>query len=64
MRAWALVELGDPEAIDLFLRGEDAEHALADCLQDEPELSGLLRLEPVELDESDVSPNSEERSFQ
>lgn len=24
MRAYALVELGDPESIDLFLQGEDA----------------------------------------
>jgi hypothetical protein len=34
VRAFALVELGDSEAIDLFLREEDAERALEECLQD------------------------------
>jgi hypothetical protein len=36
VRAYALVELGDSEAIDLFLREEDAELALRDALRDEP----------------------------
>jgi hypothetical protein len=57
MRAWALVELGEAEAIDLFLREKDAERALADCLRNEPEWTGLLRVEPIELDEGDVSAN-------
>jgi hypothetical protein len=34
VRAFALVELGDSEAIDLFLREEDAQRALADVLRD------------------------------
>lgn len=57
VRAYALVELGDSEAIDLFLREEDAERALADCLQDEPAWIGTPHVEPIELDEHKVSPN-------
>jgi hypothetical protein len=57
VRAYALVEFGDSEAIDLFLREEDAERALEERLRDEPQWTGLLRVEPVELDERDVSPN-------
>jgi hypothetical protein len=57
VRAFALIELGDSEAIDLFLREEDAERALEACLHDEPQWAGLLRVEPIELDERDVSPN-------
>jgi hypothetical protein len=34
--AYALVELGDSEAIDLFLQEEDARRALAEMLLDEP----------------------------
>jgi hypothetical protein len=55
VRAYALVELGDSEAIDLFLREEDAERALEECLQDEPQWAGLLRVGLVELDERDTS---------
>jgi hypothetical protein len=29
MRIWALIEAGDSEAIDMFVRREDAEDALA-----------------------------------
>src|SRR5439155_17847273 len=31
MRLYALVEAGDPEASDVFLRPEDAQRALQDC---------------------------------
>jgi hypothetical protein len=55
--AWALVEAGDREAIDLFVRREDAERALADCLHDEPQWQGLLYLEEVELAGAPPSPN-------
>jgi hypothetical protein len=34
MRLYALVEAGDPEAIDVFLCEEDAQRALEDCLHD------------------------------
>jgi predicted ATPase len=37
MRAYALVELGDSEAIDVFLREEDAVRALEEALGDEPD---------------------------
>jgi len=33
MRLYALVEAGDPEAIDVFIRPEDAQRALQDCLR-------------------------------
>jgi hypothetical protein len=57
MRAYALVEIGDAEAIDLFLREEDAERALEECLQDEPQWTGMLSVERIELDERNVSSN-------
>jgi hypothetical protein len=57
MRARVLVELGDSEAVDLFLREEDAERALMECLCDEPQWAGLLRVAPVGLDEREASPN-------
>jgi hypothetical protein len=37
MRLYALVETGDPEAIDVYLCEQDAQRALQDCLKDEPE---------------------------
>lgn len=55
MRAYALVELGDSEAIDPFLREEDAQAALENALNDEPGWAGTLTVEPIELDERDVS---------
>jgi len=56
MRLYALVEAGDHEAIDVFLSGEDAHSALQECLADEPEWRGLLRVEVVEL-EASAHPN-------
>jgi hypothetical protein len=59
VRAYALVELGDSEAIDLFLREEDA-RALEECLRDEPDEPdwiGTLFVEPIELGERDLSAN-------
>jgi hypothetical protein len=57
VRAYALIEFGDSEAIDLFLREEDAERALEEALRDEPGWAGLLRVEPVELDQRSSSEN-------
>lgn len=57
MRAYALVELVDQEAIDLFLREEDAQAALEDAIGDEPQWAGLLYVAPIELDEQIVSVN-------
>ncbi len=48
MRLYALVEAGDPEAIDVFLCEQDAQRALEDCLRDEPEWRGLLSVEAIE----------------
>jgi hypothetical protein len=42
----------------MFLRREDAEQALADCLADEPEWRGLLRIKELELGSAtELSPN-------
>jgi hypothetical protein len=57
MRAYALVELGDSESIDLFLQEEDAGRALESMLLDEPDWSGLFYGQPVELDEQNVFAN-------
>ena len=51
MRAFALAEIGDSEAIDVFLRREDAWAALAEILEDEPDWAGSLFVVPIELDE-------------
>jgi hypothetical protein len=48
MRLYALTELHDPEAIELFITEEDARRALEDCLRDEPDWRGLLRVEAIE----------------
>ena len=56
MRAYALVETGDPEAIEVYLAEEDAQRALEDCLRDEPDWQGLLRVVPIEF-EASASPN-------
>ena len=45
------------EAIDVFLRREDAWAALAEILEDEPDWAGSLFVVPIELDERDVSLN-------
>jgi len=57
MRLYALVEAGDPEAIDVFLRPEDAQRALQDCLRDEPDWRGLLRLEEIEFSATSACAN-------
>jgi hypothetical protein len=41
----------------LFLREQDAERALADCLRDEPEWADILRVKPLELDDPGMSTN-------
>jgi hypothetical protein len=48
MRLYALVEAEDPEAIDVYLCEEDAQQALEDCLSDEPQWRGQLRVEEIE----------------
>jgi len=58
MRLCALVEAGDSEAIDVFLRAEEAQRALEDCLRDEPDWRGLLRVEEIELSATSECANS------
>lgn len=50
MRAWALVEVGDIEVIDVFLREDEAMDALADCIRDEPGRRDFLLITEIELD--------------
>ena len=49
MRAFALAEIGDSEAIDVFLRREDAWAALAEILEDEPDWAGSLFVVPIRI---------------
>lgn len=48
--AYAL-EIGDPNALDVYLRSEDPFVALEEILGDEPEYTGLPSVVPIELDE-------------
>ena len=57
MRLYALVEAGDPEAIDVYLCEQDAQRALEECLRDEPEWRTLLRVEEIEFSGASSSPN-------
>ena len=57
MRLYALIEAGDPEAIDVYVREEDARRALEDCLRDEPGWSGLLGAQQIELSANETAPN-------
>jgi len=57
MRLYALTELHDPEAIELFITEADAKRALEACLRDEPEWRGLLEVKEVELDHERTSLN-------
>ena len=57
MRLYALTELHDPEAIELFITEEDVRRALEDCLRDEPECSGRLEVNEFERDHEHTSLN-------
>lgn len=57
MRAFALAELGDRLALEVFLRSEDAFAALDDALADDPTGLEFLYVAPVELDERHASVN-------
>lgn len=57
MLLYAVVEAGDPEAVDVFLCETDAQYALEDVLFDEPKWRGLLRVVPVVLSGAELSPN-------
>jgi hypothetical protein len=47
---YAVLDGDDDEAIELFVRREDAEAFLEDVRQDDAELAEQLQLEAVELD--------------
>jgi hypothetical protein len=57
VRAYALVEVGDHQAVDVFVRREDAFAALQDAIKDEPDWAGTLYVVLIELDEREISPN-------
>ena len=57
MRLYALTELHDPEAIEVFITEADAQRALEDCLRDEPEWLGPLHVEEIELSADKFSLN-------
>ncbi len=57
MRLYALVEAGNPDAIDVNLSEQDAHRALEDCLRDEPDWQGLLRVEEIDFHGADISSN-------
>jgi hypothetical protein len=56
MRLYALTELHDPEAMGLFITEENAKRALEDCLRDEPDRRGLLRVEEIKFSGANSSP--------
>jgi hypothetical protein len=57
MRLYALVEAGDPRATDVCYASKMPSGALADCLRDEPDWRGRLRVEEIELADTFQSPN-------
>ena len=57
MRAFALAEIGRSEAIDVYLRREDAWAAPAEIFAAGPDWAGALFVAPIELDERNVSAN-------
>jgi hypothetical protein len=57
MRAFALTEIGRNEAIDVYLRREDAWAALEEILNEKRDWAGALSVTPIELDERESSLN-------
>lgn len=57
MRAYALAEVGDRLAVDLFVRKEDAFEAIEEAAEDDPQWAAMLFVAPIELDERYISPN-------
>ena len=57
MRLHAVVEAGDPEAIDLYLSEDEAQRALQMCLRVEPAWCDKLWVEEIELNGAFVSSN-------
>jgi hypothetical protein len=57
VQAWALVEIGDDHAVDVFVRQEDAFPALEDAVSDEQSWARTLLVVPIQLDQRDMSPS-------
>jgi hypothetical protein len=51
MRFFAVVDLWLVEAVELYVRREDAERTLAELLRDEPSWERLFQIEEIELGE-------------
>jgi hypothetical protein len=51
MRFFGLIDLSLLEAVELFMRREDAERMLAELLRDEPSWDSLFWIEEIELGE-------------
>jgi hypothetical protein len=47
--AYAVASADTEQAVELFLRRENAERMLAEALADEPEWADILSVEPLEL---------------
>jgi hypothetical protein len=50
VKFFGVVDTGLEEAVELFLRREDAERIVRDWDEDEPERAGLLRVEIIEFE--------------
>jgi hypothetical protein len=57
MRAHALMDRASSEAIDIYLRREDADAARGDLLRDEPTWAPDFSVVEIELDERQLSAN-------
>jgi hypothetical protein len=57
MRAYALAELGDRLALDVFIRREDAFAALDDAVDEDDDQTGILFVAPIDLERGELSDN-------
>jgi hypothetical protein len=57
VRVYALADLGDRLALDVYVRREDAFAGLEEFLRDQPDCARFLHVVPIELDERMFSPN-------
>ena len=49
VRFFGVVDVSLSEAVELFVRREDAERTLAELVRDEPQWQTFFRIEPIEL---------------
>jgi hypothetical protein len=55
--AFAIVEIGDRLALEVFLRREDAYASLDEVVAEQRELADILYVAPIELDPRELSLN-------